>query len=253
MIFVRQLFVLSLILVSSKIFGQIPKHLLAPVEEYSAKDFSITKRPVKDWVGVYHFGESESEWDFVIHQYGDSLIVQLYNGIWGLDQLNKKETWLSQCQTYNSAYTLGNRIFFGPYNGLFTEYKLGNKISKALLIFCDPIFGRRVFGKDSAEVGIYNSLLSIKEFYKSEDPQSYYQLSLSIQPDNFFKGKSKEELKIMRNTIYAKYGLLFQKGGDMENYFKGKSWYNPYLKDVSACLTEIEKRNILSIIRFEQM
>jgi hypothetical protein len=56
----------------------------------------------------------------------------------------------------------------------------------------------------------------------------------------------------MRNAVYAKYGLIFQEGGDMEKYFRKKDWYNPYQKDVSACLTEIEKKNIQTISRLEQ-
>jgi hypothetical protein len=116
-----------------------------------------------------------------------------------------------------------------------------------LLLFSDPIYDNRNYGKDSAEVGFYST--NLNTFYGDRD---YYILSLSILPESYFSKKSKEELKIMRNAIYAKYGLIFQEGGEMEKYFRKKDWYNPYQKDVSACLTEIEKKNIQTISRLEQ-
>ena len=41
--------------------------------------------------------------------------------------------------------------------------------------------------------------------------------------------------------------------GEMEKYFSKKNWYNPYLKDVSNYLTDIETKNILTIARLEQL
>jgi len=118
--------------------------------------------------------------------------------------------------------------------------------TNALLLFCDPI-QERTYGKDSAEVGHYST--SIDTFY---DNKERYQLSMSVQPDNYFKDKTKQELKIKRNTIYANYGLIFQAGGEMEKYFRQKNWYNPFQKDVSNCLTDIERKNIQTIARLEQ-
>jgi hypothetical protein len=59
-------------------------------------------------------------------------------------------------------------------------------------------------------------------------------------------------LKILRNTIYANYGLIFQKGGEMEKYFSRKEWYQAWQKDVSNCLTYIEKINLNTLKKFEE-
>ena len=240
-------------LTTTIVFGQIPKHLFNEVteESYNPKDFTSKTKPLKERVGIYHFGESEGEWDFVLLQNKDSFIVQIFNGIWGQDLISKKETWLTNCKTFNKVTIQGNKIFFGNYNGLFAEQKLEGKISKSLLLFCDPIEGRN-YGKDSAEVGSFNSLSSIENFYQQDTTNDYHKLSIIVLEDSYFKSKKKVDLKIMRNTIYARYGLIFQKGGEMEKYFKNKYWYKPHLKDVSNCLTTIEIQNLKSITRLEQ-
>jgi len=246
---IRQLFFILFALTSAFSFGQIPKHLFNEVTEetYSTKDFTSKVKPIKQRVGVYHFGESEGEWDFIIFKNGDSLIIQIWNGAWATNLYTKKEYWQRQCKTFNKVSVQGNKIYFGNYSGLFAEHKYENRTPNALLLFCDPIQERN-YGKDSAEVGHYST--SIDTFY---DDKERYQLSISVQPESFFKSKTKQDLKIMRNTVYANYGLIFQAGGEIEKYFKKKDWYNPFQKDVSNCLTEIEKKNIQTIARLEQL
>ena len=249
MLLVRYILFTILIVTSFFSFGQIPKHLFNEVTEevYSSKDFTSKTKPIKQRVGVYHFGESEGEWDFIILQNGDSLNIQIWNGTWSTNSFTKKQCWQRQCKTFNKVSIQGNKFFFGKYSGLFAEYRYDNKITNALLLLCDPI-EKRNYGKDSAEVGHYSTSIDI--FY---DDKERYQLSINVQPDNYFNGKTKQELKLMRNTVFANYGLLFQAGGEMEKYFSKKNWYNPYLKDVSNYLTDIETKNILTIARLEQL
>jgi YARHG domain-containing protein len=245
----RELLTIILALTSISSFGQIPKHLFNENsgETYNSKDFTSKTKPIKQRVGVYHFGESEGEWDFVVLQNGDSLIIQIWDGTWATNLFTKKQCWQRQCKTFNKVTVQGNKIFFDNFSGLFTDFKYESKTTNALILFCDPIQERN-YGKDSAEVGHFSKSVDI--FYHDKE---LYQLSLTIKPDNYFNGKTKQELKIMRNTVYAKYGLIFQAGGEMERYFRNKDWYNPFQKDVSNCLTEIEKRNIQTITRLEQM
>ena len=229
--------------------GQIPKHLFNEVSEetYNSKDFRSKIKPIKQRIGVYSFGMSEGEWEFVILENGDSLIVQIWDGTWANNLYTKEQCFQRQCRTFNKVTVQGNKILFGNYSGLFADYTEKQKTKNALLLFGDPIQERN-YGKDSAEVGHF--LSSSNSYYNDKER---YQLSLYIQPENYFNGKTKAELKILRNTIYANYGLLFQPGGEMEKYFRNKNWYNPFQKDVSNCLTEIEKRNIQTIVRLEQL
>ena len=62
------------------------------------------------------------------------------------------------------------------------------------------------------------------------------------------KGLSSEQLRIMRNEIYARNGYIFQ-DRKLREYFMQKSWYSPVTRDVS--LTQIEQYNVLFIKGYE--
>ncbi len=60
------------------------------------------------------------------------------------------------------------------------------------------------------------------------------------------KGKSKKELRLMRNEIFARYGRSF-KSEDLHAYFTGKCWYtiNPEYSD--QMLNQTDRANLLTI------
>ncbi|WP_159023344.1 YARHG domain-containing protein [Formosa sp. L2A11] len=71
---------------------------------------------------------------------------------------------------------------------------------------------------------------------------------LNIEELNKMDSKS---LKLMRNEIFARYGYIFKKGGEMDTYFRKQKWYRPEHKKVEQFLTEIERYNIELIIHNE--
>jgi len=71
-----------------------------------------------------------------------------------------------------------------------------------------------------------------------------------IIPDSALAVLSKEELRVLRNSIYAKHGMIFQ-SNDLTNHFRQFSWYNPRSGNVENRLTDIDKENIKSIQVFE--
>ncbi len=54
---------------------------------------------------------------------------------------------------------------------------------------------------------------------------------------------SKEDMKIMRNEIFARHGYIF-KTLEMKSYFGAQSWYHGQYDDVTTMLSEIEKQNV---------
>jgi hypothetical protein len=64
-------------------------------------------------------------------------------------------------------------------------------------------------------------------------------------------GLSKEELRLMRNEIFARYGYRF-KSDDLRTHFTKMKWYKPSLDNADDYLTEIEKKNIKLILDFER-
>lgn len=70
--------------------------------------------------------------------------------------------------------------------------------------------------------------------------------------EKFLKLFSKEELAIIRNTIFAEKGFSFKVGGKYRNYFDGKSWYNPVvISENDIQINETEKRLINLIKKYE--
>ena len=61
---------------------------------------------------------------------------------------------------------------------------------------------------------------------------------------------NKEDLKIMRNEIFARHGYIF-KTAEMKQYFQKQSWYTPRYSDVNAKLSKTELKNIDLIKSYE--
>jgi hypothetical protein len=61
---------------------------------------------------------------------------------------------------------------------------------------------------------------------------------------------SKADLRILRNTIFAKYGLKFA-SADLKQHFAQFKWYKARYASVDAKLSSIDKRNIARIQAFE--
>lgn len=64
------------------------------------------------------------------------------------------------------------------------------------------------------------------------------------------EGKSTEELRLMRNYIFARRGYIFE-SEDLKEYFEQFSWYVPLYYDVTPRLSDIEKYNVNFIKEWE--
>lgn len=64
------------------------------------------------------------------------------------------------------------------------------------------------------------------------------------------KDKSAEELRLMRNYIFARRGYIFE-SEDLKEYFEQFSWYVPLYYDVTPRLSDIEKYNVNFIKKYE--
>lgn len=60
------------------------------------------------------------------------------------------------------------------------------------------------------------------------------------------------ELRLLRNTVYARYGYIF-KNDELAEYFKSFSWYSPRYSNVDDKLTDIDKQNLDLIKLYENM
>jgi hypothetical protein len=62
---------------------------------------------------------------------------------------------------------------------------------------------------------------------------------------------AKEELQFMRQEIFARHGYCFTKK-EFRQQFENEDWYVPDTTDIRGRLTDIEKKNIALIKRYEK-
>lgn len=71
----------------------------------------------------------------------------------------------------------------------------------------------------------------------------FKKLSTQRLNDSELSGYSKSELRILRNSIFARHGYIF-KSEDLKEYFSKFEWYKPQFSNVSHKLNSVEKENI---------
>jgi len=97
-----------------------------------------------------------------------------------------------------------------------------------------------------------NYLKKVPE-YKSKNisyPGIFPQTSMKYLNYDDIKGLSSNQLRLMRNEIFARHGYIF-KSDDLKNYFSKQGWYSPRFSDVTGKLSNIEKSNIEFIKSYE--
>lgn len=114
------------------------------------------------------------------------------------------------------------------------------------------LFSVSCFGKDlkdyyNASISVINKLNIAKsilfgniELLDNEELDDY---SLALL--------NKNELRILYNSIYARYGYTFL-SEDLTNYFNNFDWYFPKKNNVDENLTVLDKKNLEKIKLFEQ-
>lgn len=78
-------------------------------------------------------------------------------------------------------------------------------------------------------------------------PQASQRLLVPEDVDNLLA----DELKLMRNEIYARHGYSFKEKA-MRRHFDAQAWYVPMGVDVRQQLTDVEAANITLIYRYEK-
>jgi outer membrane protein OmpA-like peptidoglycan-associated protein len=82
-------------------------------------------------------------------------------------------------------------------------------------------------------------------------PGRFPEASIRLLTDDEVAVRSEADLKLMRNEIFARHGMIFPPG-DIQTYFASQRWYVPTSTSVTALLTDIERKNILLIKVAEQ-
>ena len=188
-----------------------------------------------EYQAVYHFGNSEWESNLILICGFDKWYAQIVSGQWSDDG----KAWIRQYETLNNVRVKGNKFYSDKTNGEFVCYDTEQKRIKGLKVY------KSWSGDDGYEIGYLSH--SVSQEYSGKYPQA----SLRQLDIDELQRMSKNDLMIMRNEIYARYGFIFKSGGMMDIYFKKQNWYNGQHDDVTNFLTGLEKENIKLIQQIE--
>ena len=232
-------------------------HSAASVVEDKIEDKTVAQNPgapelsfTGTWYGMFRSNEVVRMLDKAT---GDSILLFP----------NKITLFIDQMQDGKiSGYSVcaGNDR---PFTGVYTEE--GDKI-KAILkepgdnkndgVF-DLVISKNplsLTGKwmsfNPAQVGRHYALTRKNFVYDvtaGQYPQSSMKLLVSDDVNNLYK----DELRAMRNEIYARHGYSFKRR-EMRELFDNQNWYMPISTDVRKKLTAIEIKNEKLIKQFEK-
>jgi len=195
-----------------------------------------------EYAGSYHFGFSESESTLHLFYSGDLLIGQIQagaweegTGIWKMNYVNLSNIQIDKKGNFKSDEYDGQFVFYTNEKGRKIK---GLKIDKPWTDWIED---------ESFEIGLKTDLF-LKNIFLGKYPQGSYRLLNLSELENL----SAEELKIMRNEIFARYGYEFKSGGEMDKYFSKQEWYQPSHQSVISFLTTIELANIALIMQKEE-
>ncbi|MBV9241043.1 MAG: YARHG domain-containing protein [Acidobacteria bacterium] len=93
--------------------------------------------------------------------------------------------------------------------------------------------------------------LERRKFEYHANVGEYPQASTRLLKSSDVENMSKEELQFMREEIFARHGYCFSKK-DFRQLFENEDWYVPDTTDIRGRLTDIEKKNIALIKRYEK-
>jgi hypothetical protein len=187
----------------------------------------------KAYKGVYHFGESETESDFALVVSGGIITAQIRSSEWA----TKPEKWQKVYQSLTNVRIVGNKFYSKETEGDSALFTSDGKKTYGLRIG-KPYSGSMTKGQ--FEVGAKTGLLST--YYEGTYPQASYRV---LKPTDLSK-YTKEQLALMRNVVFARYGYAFSHNEQMRRYFTKKEWHQVEKVSLDLVLTPIEK-NLLTI------
>ena len=93
--------------------------------------------------------------------------------------------------------------------------------------------------------------LAAREFKYDPESGSFPESSTRKLTESEVEDKHSDELRLMRNEIYARHGYSFRLK-DMREYFDHEDWYMPVSNDVQNTLTKTEWENDILLKRYEK-
>lgn len=196
--------------------------------------------------------------------YGVKAEYKQFNGINYLFFYNESDVIVRTAQDRNFSLT---HIYCGHYRGSNGVYIIDFSSNKCEN-FSAPTYTIKGFMDDDSweytvlvttgdcvlncRTGIYkdangNVKDNLTRFFPADYERYPFTATEIVNIADLQQNYSTEELKIMRNEIFARHGYIF-KTATMKNHFSSQKWYLPTKDNVDDLLSDVERINI-SIIR----
>ena len=105
--------------------------------------------------------------------------------------------------------------------------------------------------KETPQIKAKEFKLNKKAFSYAQSMGQYPQASKRLLKEDEVNNLLKPDLEQMRNEIYARHGYCFTRKATRQQ-FERFDWYIPNSTDIKKDITEIEKKNIAMIKKFEK-
>ncbi len=199
-----------------------------------------------DFSGSYHFGFSEMESSFFVEKEGE--LYRIRHESYVFDE--KKQTFLSRHRELTQVEIKDGYFDKDGWKGRFVFY------------FVQPVektYGEgRVVGEvvhptrklkglviEASPVDIRNELGFLEKPFRDFAVAGQHAVSHDrLLTSEDVKNRSRQDLALMRNEIFARYGYRFSPGGEMDRYFKSQPWYKARYEEVSRFFNDVEKKNV---------
>ena len=229
-----RLYFIQLVLASAAAFGQSFSN--DAVEEKDLRPW--VAKELTEYAGVYHFGISEGESDLLLIVSGTKVYGQIRSGHFSTDG----RMWIRKYENIRNIRIEDHKFFSEKADGEFIYYPDAQ----------EEVSGLRINNPWSASFSQYEyeigaRVASVETYF----PGDYIQASMQLLTAADLRKLTKGELGLMRNEIFARYGLLFKRGGETDVYFRQKDWYFPQHDNVDNFLTGLEVLNIRLIKQLE--
>ncbi|WP_415782669.1 YARHG domain-containing protein [Flavobacterium jumunjinense] len=207
----------------------------------------------KKYEGIYHFGEGDGS-NLILLVNNNKISIQIREtGYWteggyalesGITQLSELDLkW--EYKNLTNIKIIDGKFFSNEYSGEFVLYKEDS----------NSYFGLKInnpwntwIGEKRYEIGVKRNDFNILNYYAGQFPVA----SIQFLTKGDVYSYNSDDLALMRNEIFARYGYKFKEKGTFDICFKKQNWYYPKYRDITAFLTDIELHNISIIKEIEE-
>lgn len=185
---------------------------------------------------------------------GDTKVSPWHDYMLGEFTGPKGETYVftdAECTINGKKYEWGFKLYGDGYP--FSYFYIGDKIYDAIISLNKIILTEyKVTEEDLEEEEPYYNFTEIGNITLTatdKRPRFEFASSNIVYPQNM--QLNKDEIRLMRNEIYARHGWTF-KSDDLKKYFGSKPWYKPLGDNSKVKLSDLENLNIRILKSIEE-